>query len=126
AGKRGPAIVVTNLPPGVGEQQISQAIEARAERNFGGLRERSPDRFAALTLPLRQLRDESHGSVIRIVCELRTGADVAECERELASTWGVTIRRAVQLRAPLPRLLRDLVDDGAAQRSALTALRATI
>ena len=27
AGKRGPAIVVTNLPPGVGEQQISQARE---------------------------------------------------------------------------------------------------
>jgi DNA gyrase subunit A len=126
AGRRGPAIVVSNLPPGVGPQQISDAIAARAEGHFGRLRERSPERFAALTLPLRDVRDESDGSVTRIVCELRTGADVAECERKLASTWGVTIRRPVQLRAPLPRLLRDLVDAGAAQRSALTALLATI
>jgi len=46
-----------------------------------------------------------------------------ECAAQIAGTWGVRTEQQVRLPAPLPQLIRDLVDDDIeAQRAALNAL----
>ena len=76
-----------------------------------------PDDLDDRLLPLRDVRIESPRTGTRIVCEVHLGADPAEVALDIASTWGVTTHRTVQLPAPLARLVRELVDDDqAAQR----------
>jgi DNA gyrase/topoisomerase IV subunit A len=116
-------IVLTHLPLGVGGDTVVQALAARVE----SLSRRDPDwdadEFAELALPLRDVQNGSYGDVTRIVCELREDAIPADWDAQIASTWGVSTRGQVQLRAPLAQLMRELVDeDLAAQRAALVML----
>ena len=124
-GDRGALIVLTHLPLGIGDDTIMRALADRANARWHDLDDDSDD-IDELILPLRDVRNESHGDVTRIVCELRPGAMLADCEQRIAGTWGVKVRREVQLSAPLARLVHDLIDeDAVAQRSALAALMAT-
>ena len=57
------------------------------------------------------------------MCELLPDADLAECQQQIANVWGVRTEQQVQLAAPLPQLMRELVDnDPEAQRAALAIL----
>jgi DNA gyrase subunit A len=121
-GNRGALIVLTQLPLGVGGDTITRALAHRV--NAAWRRDAGND--DELALPLRDVRDESSGEDARIVCELRPGAGIGDCEQRIESTWGVRVRREVQLSAPLAQLMRGLVhEDVAAQRSALAELMAT-
>jgi DNA gyrase/topoisomerase IV subunit A len=123
---RGAVIVLSHLPLGVGSDTVARAVADRVNARWR--RDDLDDREALdeLALPLRDIRDESSGDDTRIVCVLRPGADIGDCERRIASTWGVTIRREVRLPAPLAQLVRELVDeDATAQQSALAALMTT-
>jgi len=119
----GQLIVLTHLPLGIGDFVVAQMLSARMESVARRDPDWDPDEFAELALPLRDVRIESYGDVTRIVCELREEVTAANWEAQIASTWGVSTRRQVQLRAPLPQLMRELVDeDFAAQRAALVLL----
>jgi hypothetical protein len=121
-GDRGALIVLTHLPLGVGGDTITRALADRVNAAW----RRDAGNGDELALPLRDIRDESSGHDTRIVCVLRPGAEVGDCEQRIASTWGVRVRREVQLSAPLAQLMRRLVhEDVAAQRSALAELMAT-
>lgn len=110
-------IVLTNLPLGVGDDTVRQALAARVEVLSGHDPDWDPDELA---LPLKDVRIESYGNGARIVCELSDGARPEEWEVQIASTCGVTVRSQVQLPAPLPQLMRELIeDDPVAQRAAL-------
>jgi hypothetical protein len=113
-------IVLTNLPLGVGDDTVRQALAARVEVLSGHDPDWDPDELA---LPLNDVRIESHGNGTRIVCELVDGTRPEECEAQIASTYGVSIRSEVQLPVPLPQLMRELInDDPIAQRAALAAV----
>lgn len=92
---------------------------------FGDTQLLRPTSQEAIAIPLADIRDESFGWVgdtnnTRVVCEPLADSDLAECEQQIAASWGVRIEREVQLAAQLPELMRELVDaDSAAQRSAL-------
>ena len=73
-------------------------------------------------LPLRDIRNESRDNVGPIVCELEPDADPEICRDGVLETWPVTTVFAVQLGAPLPQLLREVVDGTNAQQEAITAL----
>ena len=131
-------IVLSCLPPGVGDDTLIETIAGRVEAMNPGdpfwepwhvgdwqVRHGSPD--AATAIPLADIRNESTGAgwgnQTRIVCELLPEADLAECQQAIATIWGVRTERQVQLAAPLPQLMRELVDDDQeAQRAALTIL----
>jgi hypothetical protein len=133
-----PHIVVSHLPYQVSPEELAQAIANRAEPRFERLGHRPAAQVArdmGLALPLRDVRIEStgvdtggvertfSGASTRVVCLLRRDANVDDCIRRLRDTWGVTTRPVVGLRAPLPKLLRDFIDnDGRAQLAALQAL----
>jgi DNA gyrase/topoisomerase IV subunit A len=119
----GAAIVLTHLPLGIGGERVMSALVARVNSLARLDPDRVPQEFVELALPLKDVRDESYGTVTRIVCELRSEANITEVEPQIASTWGVRTRSQVQLAAPLAQLMRELVDeDPEAQREALAAL----
>ena len=119
-----PAFVLSHLPLGVGEDTVIDAIAARVKQRRGAP---GTDEFDDLVLDLRDVRNESVDPITRIVCVLRDDAVPSLVEPQLASTWGVRIRREVGLAAPLAPLVRELVQgDPAAQRTALAALSATL
>lgn len=119
----GDAIVISNLPLRIGVDTVTEALRARVDLQARLERDAHPERFAELALPLRDLRDNSRSEETRIVCVVRAGADAGEVEAQIASTWGVRTRTRVQLAAPLPQLMRELVDDDpTAQRRALATL----
>ena len=131
-------LVLSHLPLGIGPDTVIGIIRARVE----AMNSDDPDWYPAhvgdwqllrhasqeaTAIPLVDIRDESWGAVAdnntRIVCEPLADADLADCERQITATWGVRIERDVQLAAPLPQLMRDLVDpDSMAQRAALAQL----
>jgi hypothetical protein len=136
-------LVLSHLPPGVGEDTVIDTLAARVEAMNSDDPEWEPHHRGdwqllmihqldeARAIPLADIRNETRGSAsgnnTRIVCELLPGADLADCERLIAATWGVIIELDVQLGAPLPKLLRDLVDvDPEAQRAALNELSADV
>jgi hypothetical protein len=117
----GDLLVITNLPLGVGPESVGAALVARV--NLGRSRSRlvaDPEAFGELGLALRDIQDWSEDTV---VCQAFPDADIDELTAQILATWGVTIRVPVQLSAPLPQLVRDLVDDDVhAQRVALVQL----
>ena len=116
-------IVLTHLPLGIGPFAVAEALGNRV--NVHGRRDTDwdPADFDELALPLRDVRNETRGNSTRIVCELLNNADPSQCEVQILSTWGVLTRTQVMLPAPLPQLVRELVDaDPGAQRVAIRAL----
>ncbi len=114
-GSRGPQIALSRLPLGIGGGTICASLASRVRARRRGLAE-----FGELGLPLRDVRDTTHGDTTRVVCEPNPGADIDELVEQIAATWGVRTRRSVQLARPLPQLVRALVDDDTdAQRSAV-------
>ena len=116
-------IALTRFPLGVGCETIMQAIGSRVP----GHERRDPDWDPAdldeLDLPLRDVRNMSHGQTEKIVCLPNRHYVLDLIEPRLAAIWGVRTRTTVQLPAPLPVLMRELADqDPAALRSALAAL----
>jgi DNA gyrase/topoisomerase IV subunit A len=124
-------VVLTDLPLGIGEFRVVEALSARVE----AMSEQDPDwqpyEFndesrawsvsEAPTIPLADVRIESHSQVARIVCYPLPHATPVEYEPLIASTWGVRTEHSTQLPAPLPVLLRELIDDDhEAQRAALS------
>jgi DNA gyrase/topoisomerase IV subunit A len=129
----GQLIVLTHLPLGIGADMAVQALAARIEAMGSGDPDWEPDQFdedsgtwsgsISDALPLADVRNESDGYGIRIVCEPLKHTIPSHCEAQVASTWGVRTRREAQLPAPLPDLIRELVDTNpTAQRVALTGL----
>jgi len=129
----GQLLIATHLPLGIGPDMAVQALAARVEAMGSGDPDWEPDEFddesgtwsgsISDALPLADVRNESYGDGIRIVCELLTHTIPSHSEAQVASTWGVRTRRQVQLPAPLPQLIRELVDsDAPAQRVALNGL----
>ncbi|MGO9872254.1 MAG: hypothetical protein ACLPVY_00520 [Acidimicrobiia bacterium] len=128
--------VVSNLPLSIGDDRVVETLSARVEMMHRDDPEWEPCDFDGDTwtpkgrsflIPLKDVRNGSWGAgwgeQAKIVCEPLAGADLATCQREITSTWGVRIERPVQLAAPLPQLVRELVDtDSAAQRAALSKL----
>ncbi|HEX4775477.1 MAG TPA: hypothetical protein VFW74_01775, partial [Acidimicrobiia bacterium] len=118
-----PTIVVTNLPPGIAKGDVGVAIAQRAESRIAHLRDRHAGHFAKLALPIGDVRDESSRDETRIVCELAEGTDVDDARDRLADTYGMVVRRHVQLRRPLAELVQQYTDaDRDAQRTALQAV----
>ena len=132
AGRR--VIVVTGLPLGVGPDAVIDTVGARVEamnagdpywqpEHVGTWLLESPASGPATAIPLADIRNESYGDVIHIVCVPLNDEVAAKCAAQIVSTWGVRTEQQVQLPAPLPQLMRDLVDDDIeAQRAALNAL----
>jgi DNA gyrase/topoisomerase IV subunit A len=119
----GTAIVVTHLPLGIGDDAVMYALVDRVNLRERFNTHRGEKAFAELALPLRDIRNESSATLTRIVCEPRRGADVADVEAQIGSTWGVRTRSQVQLAAPLAEIMRELVDDDVdAQRDTLARL----
>ena len=124
----GDLLILTNLPLGIGSESVGAALVARV--NLGRNRRRrvaDPEAFGELGLALRDIQDWSSGPVERVVCRALPHADVDELTAQILATWGVTIRVPVRLAAPLPQLVRELVDDDHdAQRAALAQLLDTL
>jgi DNA gyrase/topoisomerase IV subunit A len=115
-------IVLTHLPLGIGDSTVEQALGHRVNVRARDPRW-GPGDFEDLALPLRDVQNESRDYTTRIVCELLDTTDPARCEAQILSTWGVVTRPQVKLAAPLPQLVRELVDvDPDAQRAAIAAL----
>ncbi len=115
-------IVLSHPPLGIGDATIAEAIAARVQVARGS-RARGDDALAELGLALRDVRNETRDDMTRVVGVLPAGADASFLESQILTTWGVVTRRRVRLPAPLPQLVRELVDaDAAAQRGALAAL----
>jgi DNA gyrase subunit A len=121
--ERGPVIVLSGLPLGIGSYAVESVMAQRvAEHRYRDGHPESADLYD-LGLPLRDVRDESDSSRDRIVCEPRKNVDIEQCAEQIAATWGVTIRTEVQLPAPLPVLVRELADEDPARlRTALASL----
>jgi hypothetical protein len=122
-GPRGVLLVLSRFPLGVGAEEAGEAIAARfdASRHIHGA---TSGLRARMTIPVRDVVNESAGDVTRLVCELLPDADIELCQARLLETWPVTIEQRVQLRAPLATLVRQFADeaDPAAQHDAMRAL----
>jgi DNA gyrase/topoisomerase IV subunit A len=129
----GQLLILTHLPLGIGADMAVQALAARVEAMGSGDPDWEPDEFdedsgswstsISDPLPLADVRNESDDDGVRIVCEPLKHTIPSHCEAQVASTWGVRTRRQVRLSAPLPELIRELVDrDSGAQRAALAGL----
>jgi len=135
-------IVLRCLPPGIGDETLVETIAARVEAmhsgdlhwepgHVGDWQLRWPASDPPTAIPLADVRNESRGTgwgnQTKIVCELLPDADLAECVRAIAKIWGVRTERQVQLDAPLPQLMRELVDDDQeAQRAALAVVERSL
>jgi DNA gyrase/topoisomerase IV subunit A len=124
---RGTRLLISRVPFGVGAESVAEAIANRVDAvRSSRLREAYPELQNELDLPLRDVRNESSGDRVRVVCELLAGANAELCRERLLETWPVTIEISVQLRSPLATLVKGFVDDPSAQNDALTALLSTI
>jgi DNA gyrase subunit A len=122
-GDHGTRLLISRVPYGVGSDDVANAIANRVDAvRSGRLRAAYPDLENALDLPLRDLRNESTGDTTRVVCDLLAGSNAELCRDRLLETWPLTIEFPVQLRAPLPTLVRGFVDDPAVQNEALAVL----
>lgn len=135
-------IVLTCLPPGIGDNTLVETIAARVAALHAGDPDWFPDHVwvsqippvhpgPATAIPLADVRNESWGTgarnETRIVCELLPDADLAGSQQQIANIWGVRTEQQVQLAAPLPQLVRELVDDDReAQHAALTIVEQCI
>jgi len=132
-------LVLSHLPLGIGPDTVIATIAACVQAmnsndpewfpaHVGDWQLLRPPSREATAIPLAGIRDGSFGWVgdtntTRVVCEPLADADLAVCEQQIAASWGVRTEREVQLAAPLPELMRELVDaDSPAQRSALAQL----
>lgn len=121
----GSQLVISRFPPRVGPGDAAEAIAARVDAARGrDLRTTHPELYDQMDLALRDVRNESIDDRGRLVCELLPGADPGMCRDRLLETWPVTDELPVQLRAPLAALVRDFVDDPAAQGAAIAQLLA--
>jgi DNA gyrase subunit A len=122
-GRHGLSLVLSHLPFGASAEIIGQTLMSRldATRFWEG---RDDELYERMAIPLRDVRNESADYVTRVVCDLRTGADIELCKQRLLETWPVSVEFPVQLRAPLATLVRHYADsdDPAAQSAAMTAL----
>jgi len=126
ADERGSRLVVSHFPWSVGPGDASQVLAARADaERHRDLNARQPDLFDRMRIRLRDIRNESHDDIERLVCELDPDADPEVCRERVLETWPVTTELPVQLRAPLPRLLHEINDGSDAQQEAITALIAS-
>jgi DNA gyrase/topoisomerase IV subunit A len=126
-GDRGTRLLISRVPYGVGASDLGDAIARRVDAvRIARVREAYPDLENQLDLPLRDVRNESSGDTIRVVCELLAGANAELCRQRLLETWPVTIEIPVQLRAPLAVLVRGFVDDPEPQNAALASLLESI
>jgi DNA gyrase/topoisomerase IV subunit A len=122
-GDRGARLLISRVPYGIGAEAVGEAIAHRVDAvRSGRLRARYPDLENALDLPLWDVRNESSGDTTRLVCELLADANADLCRQRLFEIWPVTIEIPLQLRAPLPTLVRGYVDDPAVQNEALASL----
>jgi hypothetical protein len=124
--ERGSRLVLSHFPWSFGPSDAERVLAARADsERHRDLNARQPDLFDRMRIRLRDVRNESHGDIERLVCELEPDADPEVCRERVLETWPVTTEFPVQLRAPLPRLLREIVDGSDAQQEAITALIAS-
>jgi DNA gyrase/topoisomerase IV subunit A len=119
-------LVISHLPWGIGPQDASRAlanrVDAEADRDPSA---RQPDLFDRMRVLLRDIRNESHDCLARVVCELEPGADPEVCRDRVLETWPVTTRVRVQLGAPLAQRLHQIIDGSDAQQETITALIAS-
>jgi DNA gyrase/topoisomerase IV subunit A len=119
----GSRLVISHFPwsvgPGDASEALASRIDAEAHRD---LRARQPDLFDRMRVRLRDIRNESHDDIGRVVCELEPDADPEVCRERVLETWPITTEFRVQLRAPLTQLLHEIVDGSDAQQEAIAAL----
>jgi DNA gyrase/topoisomerase IV subunit A len=121
----GSRLVISQFPFGVGPQDAAQAIASLVDAvDHQDLRTAHPGLYEQMHIPLRDVRNESVDDTGRLVCELLPDADPDMCRDRILEIWPVTTEIPVQLRAPLPTLLRRLVDGSVAQREAIAELLA--
>lgn len=123
-GPSGRQIVLTDFPLGTSVEAIEEAIDQRAHiRRRRPWQDHDDDLLGDLALPIRSLTNTSDNTTSRLVCEPRRPEEIMQVTHALAAAWGVTTRQPVQLPAPLPHLLRELVEEHRTdQRSALATL----
>lgn len=118
-------LVLTNLPLGVGNNDIVEAVEHRAHPPVDA--DDYPELAVATTLPIVSVNDEPTQAGTRIVCTLRPDSDPRDATAQLLDVWPVLIEHSARLRAPLGRLIRRTVDhDRTAQIDALHRLHTAI
>jgi DNA gyrase/topoisomerase IV subunit A len=126
SGERGERLVISHLPWGIGPEDASHSLATRVDAEaHRDLRDRQPDLFEAMRVLLRDVRNESHDSIGRIVCDIQPDADPEVCRERVLETWPITTEFRVQLRAPLTQLLHEIIDGSDAQQEAITALIAS-
>jgi Type IIA topoisomerase (DNA gyrase/topo II, topoisomerase IV), A subunit len=120
---QGSRLVMSHFPFAVGAENagrfVAERIGPRLARDLGA---QYPDLVDRVHIPLSDVRNESHGDLVRVVCDLEPDADPELCRDRVLEVWPVTTEIMVQLRVPLARLLRDLVDGSDAQQDAITEL----
>jgi DNA gyrase subunit A len=121
----GGRLVVTNLPLGVGNNDVLMSVTGRSRPVEGA--DRHPDLTRATRLPIDAVSDVSDRRATRIVCTLREDADVDATIAQLLDLWPVSVGRPCRLDAPIARLVRQAVDgDPVRQLDAIARLRATL
>ena len=121
----GPRLVITNLPLGIGRNDVLVSISGRSRPIENA--DHHPALAAATRLPIVELNDESDRRGTRILCTLRDGADVGQTIGQLLGLWPVSVERSCRLDAPIGTLVRQAVDDDpSAQLDAIARLRAAI
>jgi DNA gyrase/topoisomerase IV subunit A len=114
-------IVVTDPPPGVSTTNMRGAIANRVS-TAAQLDQRSAKIARRVGIPLRDVRDESRGDTVRIVCVPRRTADLDECVEKVRQTWPVTNTIKALLPRPLAPTIRSIAEAPDVQRPALEAL----
>lgn len=98
-------LVIESLPARTFAADVAQRIAGRSSPGHDEL----PDRARRRRLPVHQVADQSGGTEVRIVLELRPGADPAAVRDQLATIRGVSVETPVAFPAPLASLLRSWV-----------------
>jgi DNA gyrase subunit A len=113
------SFVISHPPP---ETSIERIAESIASRRMRPALPGYPRLARQMGIPLRDLRNESMWPVDRLICVPDRDADLSKVKRQILQTSPVTIKRPMQLAAPLAVLIRAIADDPEPQRRALDAL----
>ena len=107
------AVVVSNLAPDATPSQIATAIAARVQTSHLDSEPdrswQSPESLAAVPL-IREVIDEAHGDVVRLVVRLTKGADRTVVRRFLEEIWGIRRTMTVALGRPIADLTRSVAE----------------
>lgn len=102
-------IVVQALPPMASCGEIAATIKTRVERQHW--HRDHPGLAAEVVLPIADVNDQSTMRRTRLVVSLEPEADPRGVEAQLYDIWGIAVTIQAHLPAPVPRLLREWIED---------------